>query len=120
MKRDMDLVRSMLKDFSEGKGRRDFDRSSEDQEYLYHLEIMRQAGLISFKETRLMGGTVVLNELPKLTWLGNDFLETFVNDTVWNKVKNVTKEKGMEMSAMPLDLLMDFGKMTLRNIIGLD
>lgn len=119
MKRDMELVRKMLNDFSEGKGRIELT-SNEDEEYVYHLEIMKQANLISYSYVAVMGGGIILHDTPKLTWTGNDFLETFTNETIWNKVKDNVKDKGIEMSGMPLDILMEFGKGTLRSYLGMD
>lgn len=33
-----------------------------------------------------------------LTWLGHEFLDKIRNETAWNKIKNIVKSKGVDMS----------------------
>lgn len=110
MKRDMELVRSLLMDVSEGKSKMELDGSDdEDNKYLYHLKIMRQAGLIEYTVKSYYEGSFIENK-PELTWQGNDFLDSIKYDNVWNKTKTVIKEKGAEISSIPFSILVELVK----------
>lgn len=123
MRRDMELVREILKDITKGTVKMDFKlrgpEAEEDSKYIYHLEIMRQAGLINYTESKYMGG-ILLPTTPTLTWLGNDFLESIENDTLWEKTKEAAKEKGLELTKMPLDVIVGYAKLKAKEILGLD
>lgn len=123
MRRDMELVRKILKDITEGKMLMDYSftgqQGEENARYIYHLEIMRQAGLINYDERKYNGGALMLRK-PTLTWLGNDFYESIENDTLWEKSKEAAKEQGMELTKLPFDLIASFVKMKAKEYLGLD
>lgn len=120
MKRDMELVRQIVKDLSEGKYIKNITFNSEDNKlYYYHLEIMRDAGLIYFKGSGYKGG-FLLNDAPKLTWLGNDFLDSVSNNNVWEKTKDFIKTKGFEVANIPLDVLIDLAKIQMKQWLGIE
>lgn len=119
MKRDMELVRSMLLDFSQGKGPTTLSRNEESLNYVYHLDIMKEAGLISFKSADTFDGRVMYG-VPKLTWAGNDYIDAISNETVWNSTKQGIKEKGLELSNIPFSLLKDFAVLTVKQKLGLE
>jgi Hypothetical protein (DUF2513) len=80
MKRDMELVRKIIIELSEGECKSSFKRESEeDQLYYYHLKIMKNQGLISFNETTTKD-KVLLYDPPKLTRLGNEFLDSVLSN----------------------------------------
>lgn len=120
LKRDMELVRQIMIDISKGKVKQElnFD-SEEDIKYHYHLEIMQQAGLVIYKESAYMGGTFFVDE-PKLTWAGNDYLDAISNESVWSRTKEAIKNKGMEVSNIPFDVLIDFAKYQFKKWIGIE
>ncbi|WP_029265712.1 DUF2513 domain-containing protein [Virgibacillus alimentarius] len=119
MKRDMELVRKMLFDFSEGKGDVKASLHDErDKEYIYHLRIMRQAGLIEYKESKYKGG-MLLYRSPTLTWQGNDYLDAISNESVWNKTKEGVKAKGLELGNVPFSVVKECAIMQLKQLIGL-
>jgi hypothetical protein len=99
MKRDMDLAREILEQVEEksqgiGSVRLEIPDHSEN-EIGYHVMLLGEAGLLVAKELGDTGDTgwegwVAL----KMTWEGHEFLDAIRNDTVWNKVKEVAKEKG--------------------------
>ena len=121
MKRDMELVRKILIDISEDNTKLDIDSNSkEDLIYDYHLEIMEQAGLITFKKQVFMGGSAFYVEPPKLTWYGNDYLDAISSENVWSKTKEIIKEKGMEVSNVPFEVLIELAKLQVKNWIGLE
>lgn len=77
MRRDMELVRQILKDITEGNIKKKFyfrgPEKEENEKYVYHLEIMKQAGLIKYQEKRILSGGLIIHGKPTLTWIGNDF-----------------------------------------------
>lgn len=119
MKRDMEKVRSMLFEFAEGLGKTNFTTTPEDKEYVYHLEIMRQAGLITYKESKHKSGMLLL-DVPSLTWMGNDYLDAISNEGIWSKTKDSIKQKGIELSNVPLDMVVDMAKLQIKSLFGLE
>lgn len=120
MKRDMEKVREMLLEFSKGEGRISFNvMVEEDNNYLYHLKIMREAGLIDFNEWGFKGGMNLL-ETPTLTWFGNDYLDTVANESVWDKTKEGLKGKGFELSGVPFQVLKEYAALQLKQFIGIE
>lgn len=119
MQRNMETVRSMLIDFSQGKGRRRFERNEEDLEYIYHLDILKQAGFISFRHADTFEGRI-LYEVPQLTWSGNDYLDAISDETVWKKTKEGIKEKGLELTNVPFNLLKDYAIVVLKQKLGIE
>jgi hypothetical protein len=63
---------------------------SED-EIQYHLKLLREAELIEAIDTGNMDG---ISYIPvSLTWNGHEFLDAARDDTRWNKMKTMVKEK---------------------------
>lgn len=107
MRRDMDYVRLLLIDLSNEKCNMSISRDEKDvdsQKYLNHLKLLEDAQLIELDIKSTKDGHH-LTECPRLTWEGNNFLDTIENDTVWNKTKEVAKSQGFELAKMSLDLI---------------
>lgn len=83
----------------------------------YHLEIMKDVGIIEGRIMKADGGFIVFYRL-RLSWVGNDFYDTFKNDNVWERAKEITKEKGFEVANVPFDILIDLGKQIIKNMFG--
>lgn len=115
----MERVRSMLIDFSEGEGRKRLGDSEDDQLYIYHLEIMQQAGLITYRAAGSKDGTFLF-EPPKLTWQGNDYMESISNDTIWKKTKDAIKSRGMKLSEVSLEIVVAVAKAQAKKSFGLE
>lgn len=97
MKRDMDLVRDILRQVEEksdgaGCGDMDFPGRSEEQVY-YHIMILGEAKLLEVEDRSNFEHPMVFIPI-RLTWQGHEFLDAIKNDTVWSKVKEAVKEKG--------------------------
>lgn len=58
--------------------------------------------------------------MPKLTWYGNDYLDAISSENVWSKTKEIIKEKGMEVSNVPFEVLIELAKLQVKNWIGLE
>ena len=108
MKRDMDLVRAILLSIEEldaGSGCEiwnlyqsiktqglDFDNQIID----YHLERMKQASLIDYRERKVFNGTII--GPIKLSWEGHDFLDLSRDSDIWEKYKEKIGEKISSLS----------------------
>lgn len=126
MKRDFDYVRKILLDIEGGQTEFEtIDPDDEDEidnpdredkvKLAYHLNIMRQAGLIDVM-TETFGGY----ELRGLTWEGHDFLDTVCDPEVWRK----TKEGAGKVGGLTFGLIKDLGTAYLKHVakerLGLD
>lgn len=91
MKRDMDLVRSILKGAAESSGSVDaaafIDGRHDFDDVAYHVDMMASAGLIEATIIRSLEKPIVRASVDSLTWDGNDFLDAVSNDKVWRKVR---------------------------------
>ncbi len=123
MRRDMELVRQILKDVTDGNMKMDYkftgNEADENARYIYHLDIMRQAGLIQYKESKYMGG-VLIPKKPTLTWEGNDFYEAIENDNLWTNAKSTAAEQGLELTKLPFDVIKGYVKLKAKEILGID
>ena len=69
----------------------------------YHLRIMEQAGLV---DTNIQAaGDNMFWIYASLSWNGHVFLDSLKSDNVWDKTKEFLKEKGLELGAIPLEVL---------------
>ncbi len=116
MERNWDLVRKILvklEGLSTLQSRLDpSDVEGYDKEFVsYHMHLMDQAGLIKAKCTS--GSSPSLHCVAlSLTWEGHEFLDKVRNDTIWNTVKGIARDKG-------LDLSFDVIKMAAKSVIEL-
>lgn len=102
MKRDMDLIRNLLIKVEEvyepGAGSINFSKiridGYDDKVIAEHLLLMKEAGLIrNINAKQYVTGSTMLS-IGNLTNEGYDTLEKFRNDTVWNKTKEIARDKG--------------------------
>lgn len=94
MERDMELVRLLLLQ-CETPTRLDELTVYSQQEILYNLVLMKDAGLI---DAYFIEGNDVLpvgfRDL-RLTWAGHDFLDAARSDTIWKKAKDEFLKPGI-------------------------
>ena len=91
MKRDLDLVRDILRyvERSEGGG---VDLSGMDADIhnlAFHAELMAARGLIECSVTRDAFGEPLDVEGNCITWEGYDYLDTIRSPKVWKRAKEV-------------------------------
>ncbi|MFB9974577.1 DUF2513 domain-containing protein [Allobacillus sp. SKP2-8] len=83
MRRDMELVRTILIDLSKGRNTIELNPlDRKDELYDYHIEILRQANLIYYKnrfEDRIP--RIYIDE-PRLTWKGNNYLDNISDSNI--------------------------------------
>lgn len=91
MKRDMDLVREILKELSETDRPLDASTFVTDTRSKavvgYHFRIMQEAGLIVARIMSADNDPYYVCQAVRMTWDGEDFLAAIASDTVWSKVK---------------------------------
>ena len=100
MKRDMDLVRWILRAIENQKHPPDFkaafrlwNNEHEKVEIGYHVLLLKEAGLVDAID--VSGNMEIENWEPtRLTWAGHEFLEASRDDTRWEEAKAVMKDKG--------------------------
>jgi hypothetical protein len=100
MKRDFDLVRSILLQVEAAPSGAPIMQLSADESIdlatmLEHIEIIAQEGLI---EAEVFSGPDGFFSIQKLTWKGHDFLANARNDTAWKHVMGQVKEKGLALT----------------------
>lgn len=106
MKRDMKLIREILlavEDY-DGWGYQQVKvvpGYSED-EVAYHVRLMIEAKLLTGKASNSSQRPTVY--IGRMTWQGHDFLDAARNATLFNKVVDEAKNKGIGLT---LDLLKD-------------
>jgi hypothetical protein len=121
MKRDIDLIRKLLlylEKKSDDKMVKDLEIEGYSKNKVqYHFILMDQAGLIRCE--RSMSSTTsdrVIQVFPfSLTWQGHEFLEASRNETIWNNVKDVIKNKSVGMS---FDLIKALLIAKIKNKVG--
>ncbi|KQP89824.1 hypothetical protein ASF57_23595 [Methylobacterium sp. Leaf117] len=117
MKRDMDLVRSILIEIEEGRYTFDFDTlkvETDDQMYelmklKHHIAIMVQAELINLSgNSPLWREDAPYNqiEVVGLTWKGHDFVDAIRDPAVWRK----TKEGASKVGGAGFGFILELGK----------
>lgn len=97
MKRDLDLVRSILIYVEKAEDEvdaEDFVTDSWPFEIVaYHIRLMAHHGLVDLSDdTRDMNGETLSLTVSGLTWDGQDYLDAIRDPKVWAKVKKTVKE----------------------------
>lgn len=91
MKRDMDLVRSILIQAELADGPLDagmIERGEHSERELhYHIELMAERGLIDANVQRAWGGEVLAATVNALTWDGQDYLDAMRDERLWARAK---------------------------------
>jgi len=119
MKRDWELVRTILLKLEALGSTTVYLRANQingyDEELVsYHMQILDEAGLIKAQCSKSLNGP--LNCLAmSLTWSGHEFLDHIRQDTVWNRVVALSREKGLSLS---FDVIVSFAKQVIGAIIG--
>jgi len=120
MKRDMDTIRRIVLAVRSASGAVTFgDVVGIDQaEFAMHAQLLEEAGLVQASVAATAKRTATNAIIYRLTWQGQDFSDSIVDDTLWNKAK----EHVLKPSASwTFGVLLDFLKIEIRRRIpGLD
>ncbi|MDR4887895.1 DUF2513 domain-containing protein [Fredinandcohnia sp. QZ13] len=120
MERDMDLVRDLLFIIEKNDDSRELPIPKEwDREVVaYHLKILDQAGFIE-NHTKWAGNQPMWI-IASLTWDGHEFLDSIKNNTIWSKTIEGIKDKGFELSSVPLEVMKEYAKLQIKSLLGLE
>jgi hypothetical protein len=121
MKRDWDLIREVLIEVealdTHTRGQKQYGVRREhpeatdakaEQAFLLH-----QAGFINAKDLGSKDGQLIVP--LALTWQGHELLDTMRSKPVWERIKKMSKEKGLELTFDAVRLL---AKMALDAVVG--
>lgn len=97
MKRDLDLVRSILIYVEKAEDEVDAEDLVTDgwpfETVAYHIRLMAHHGFVDLSDdTRDMNGEMLSLTVSGLTWDGQDYLDAIRDPKVWAKVKKTVKE----------------------------
>lgn len=128
MTRDMDLIRELLlklEGLSERPGEV-FVLSGNDPEVAvdgyssdqitYHLELLREAGLIESPGSQPMLGVT----FERLSWHGHDFLDSVRNPETWTRTKEGAHKIGSWSFSLLSDMAKAYAKHLAKEKLGLD
>lgn len=114
MKRDMDLIRDLLIGISDDEID---DDQFDDDRVLYHFELLIQAGYLEGM-TILRGADGGISHglhSPRLTWNGNEFLDTIRKKSVWENIKKIADDKKVELT---IDAIKQVGSSVVTTMLG--
>jgi hypothetical protein len=102
MQRDWDLVRKILlaveaQQTIMGQVEPASIQGYDEQNVVYHMMILGQAGFINIRESKSINRPPYCVALL-LTWEGQDFLDKIREDNLWQKVKGIARDKGLDLS----------------------
>lgn len=81
----------------------------------YQIKKLQEAGYVKFK--RYCEDRPYSLFRIEITYLGHGFLKEMLNDNVWNKTKEVIKEKGLPFTFEVIKMVIPFA---VKNILGID
>lgn len=120
MNRDNEMLKDLLIQFRDelipGQGEVNPNSIKEN----YHIYLLLDAGFIAANKVQDMGQDMPFYDNLRITTKGHDFLDIAENTTVWDKTKGVLKEKGLEITTIPLDVLLVSLKAQMKNLLGLE
>ena len=101
MRRDLDLVRTLLLMAEDADGPLDLRLvevgDASVSTLAYHVQLMADAGLVDAKVS-VSHGVPQCAELRRLTWAGEDYLDAIRSERVWREVMKAAKESIGEIS----------------------
>ena len=108
MKRDWDVIRAVLLEV-QNMTQAERNQSSyaaeddDDDAQARHAFLLYDAGFLSGVSADDMSGRELIS--PDLTWSGHELLASIESRPVWKRVKQMAKEKGLELSFDAVKLL---------------
>jgi hypothetical protein len=121
MRRDWDVIREILTALEErdptsgGLRLQDFP-AERAHTYSYHTELLLNRSLVSGNLSQVIGNPSRATDfhLQHLTWEGHDLLDTMRSNAVWERIKTLSTEKGIELS---FDAVKTLGKVALEWVL---
>lgn len=92
MRRDMDIIRKIILAVRDSAGPVNSVVGVSGDDFAYHAQLLEEAGLITAALQANNKQIARAAVIYRLTWSGQDFADSIVSDTLWNKAKeNVFK-----------------------------
>lgn len=118
MHRDMDIIRKIVLAVREAPEHVNAVDGVSSDEFARHAQWLEEAGLVA---AAIQGGgkqTAKAAVIFRLTWAGNDFADSIIDDTLWKKAKdNVIKPS----ASWTFGILLEYLKVEIKSRIpGLD
>lgn len=121
MKRDWDVIKHILTTLEEcdptsgGLRLQDFP-AERAHTYSYHAQLLINRSLIHGNLSQVIGhpSRATGFHLQHLTWEGHDLLDTMRSNAVWERIKTLSTEKGIELS---FDAVKSLGKVALEWVL---
>jgi hypothetical protein len=110
MKRNMEIIKDILLDIEEfHKGKpinlhAGPDDPYTNEEFIYHIKLMIDFGLIDADVHSYMGGHQTAT-IKGITWAGHDFLDSARNPDVWNQANKEAESKGSKLNDLPIEIV---------------
>lgn len=102
MRRDMDLVRRILRTVADAPGAVDIGAlttAGDDREKVgEHIRLMTEAGLVQSSIRAAGNDPYYWASVSRLTWKGQDYLAAVGADDVWDAVKREGVRAGLELT----------------------
>lgn len=110
MKRDMEIVRTLLLEIEELDEGQPFELQPGDEDpytveqFYYHIKLLIDSGLVIGEFHNYLGGTASVL-IKGLSWEGHDFLDAARDENVWIKANQVAEGKGSKLKELPFELI---------------
>ena len=121
MRRDMTLVRRILKTVNESPGPVGIDQLVNDadgrEKVGEHIRLMREAGLVEARILAADGDPFYSATITRLTWEGHDYLAAVGASDVWRTVQEEGARAGLELT---LDTAKALAAKAIERKLGLD
>jgi Hypothetical protein (DUF2513) len=118
MKRNWDIIRKILikveaapTEFAEIES--DSIEGVDSETAAYHMRLMIESGLV-LGSCRSSIGTPWCH-LRRLTWEGHELLDQIKRETIWNKVKEQSMQRGVELS---MEVIKQVASQIIRQVLG--
>ncbi len=121
MKRDMDLVRKILRKIRDYEDPYGLDGIPEIEGYSgkeisYHIGILNDAGLLTASPIGEMSVDYENYFSINLTWQGQDFIDAAEDETIWKKAKDTVIKPG---ASFTFDILKEWLKSEVKVKLGM-
>lgn len=121
MKRDMDLIRSIMREIEACEDPYGLEHMPEIEgchtaKVSYHVKLLLEAGFIDAQPIEEFGTEYDEFMHLNLTWTGQDFLSAASDDNIWTKAKKYVLKPGVSFTS---DLLLAWLKMEAKEKLGL-
>ncbi len=115
MKRDLDLIKLLLREV-EGEEPKPDIRGYSEAQVLYHYVLMEEAGLVVASFMPPGSAHVVDARVERLTNLGHDFLDASRSETIWARFRQTIAKVGGSIS---IPLAVELMKQLVKTELGL-